>query len=153
MSTPYKISHAQLVPRPLQQVFSFFSRAENLEEITPEWLNFQVMSVEPEPIQNGTLIEYKLRLHGFPLHWTSQIVEWDPPHRFVDLQLQGPYKLWRHTHLFLVEGKNTRICDEVIYSLPLGPLGQMAHSLFVRRDVEHIFAFRASAMRTRFGQV
>lgn len=153
MSPPYKISHDQLVPQPLEQVFAFFSRAENLEEITPEWLKFQVMSVAPEPIRNGSLIEYRLKLHGLPLRWTSQIVEWDSPHKFVDLQLQGPYKLWRHTHLFIAEGGNTRICDEVLYSLPLGPLGRIAHTLFVRRDVERIFAFRASAVRARFGQV
>src|SRR5690348_1888476 len=81
MSPPYKISHDQLVPQPLEQVFAFFSRAENLEEITPEWLKFQVMSVAPEPIQKGSLIAYRLKLHGLPLRWTSQIVEWDPPHK------------------------------------------------------------------------
>jgi ligand-binding SRPBCC domain-containing protein len=133
-------------------VFGFFSRAENLEAITPEWLRFRVMSVVPERVQRGTLIEYKLRLHGLPLRWTSQIVEWNPPHKFVDLQLQGPYKLWRHTHLFTAEGENTRIHDEVLYSLPLGPLGRMVHTLLVRRDVENIFAFRATAVRALFGQ-
>ncbi|HST78696.1 MAG TPA: SRPBCC family protein [Verrucomicrobiae bacterium] len=153
MATPYKVTFNQLVPRPLEEVFAFFSRAENLEVITPQWLRFQVISVAPEPIQKGTLIEYRLKLHGLPLRWTSQIVEWDPPHKFVDLQVQGPYKLWRHTHLFIPEGGNTRICDEVLYSLPIGPLGRLAHSLFVRQDVERIFAFRASAVRTRFGQV
>ena len=153
MSPPYKITHDQLVPRPLEQVFVFFSRAENLEAITPEWLKFQVMSVVPEPIQKGSLIEYRLKLHGLSLRWTSQIVEWEPPHQFIDLQLQGPYELWRHTHRFIAEGANTRIRDEVVYSLPLGPLGQIAHRLFVRRDVERIFAFRASAVRARFGQV
>lgn len=153
MSPPYKISHHQLVPEPLEQVFAFFARAENLEAITPEWLKFQVLSVVPEPVQKGTLIEYRLKLHGLPLRWTSQIVEWEPPHQFIDLQLQGPYRLWRHTHRFIAEGGNTWIHDEVLYSLPLGSLGRMAHSLFVRRDVERIFAFRASAVRALFGQV
>jgi ligand-binding SRPBCC domain-containing protein len=153
MSPPYKITHDQLVPQPLEQVFAFFTRAENLEAITPEWLKFQVMSVVPEPVQKGTLIEYRLKLHGLPLRWTSQIVEWEPPHRFIDLQLQGPYELWRHTHRFISEDGNTRIHDEVLYSLPLGPLGRMAHNLFVRRDVERIFAFRASAVGARFGEV
>ncbi|HKT50014.1 MAG TPA: SRPBCC family protein, partial [Candidatus Angelobacter sp.] len=74
MSAPYKITHDQLVPRPLEQVFAFFSRAENLEAITPEWLKFQVMSVVPEPLQKGSLIEYRLKLHGLSLRWTSQIV-------------------------------------------------------------------------------
>ena len=109
MSPPYKITHDQLVPQPLEQVFAFFSRAENLEAITPEWLKFQVMSVVPEPVQKGTLIEYRLKLHGLPLRWTSQIVEWEPPHWFIDLQLQGPYELWRHTHRFVPEDGNTRI--------------------------------------------
>jgi len=153
MTTPYKISYNQLVPRPLEEVFAFFSRAENLEAITPEWLKFRVVSVMPEPVQKGTLIEYRLKLHGIPLHWTSQIVEWNPPHKFVDLQLQGPYKLWRHTHVFTAEGGNTRIHDEVLYSLPLGVLGRMAHTMLVSGDIKRIFTFRASAVRAHFGQV
>lgn len=151
MAEPYKLIHEQVVPRSLDEVFSFFSRAENLEQITPDWLNFNVLSVTPEPIRQGTLIRYRLRLHRLPLRWTSEITEWDPPHKFVDVQRHGPYKLWRHTHHFFAEGKNTRIRDEVLYALPFGPLGVLAHWLTVRRDVERIFAFRQAKIRALFG--
>ena len=96
----YTLSFAQQVAHPLAEVFDFFSRAENLEALTPPWLNFKILEVKPQPVQRGTLINYSLRVHGIPLRWTSEIVEWEPPHRFVDLQLRGPYKLWRHEHRF-----------------------------------------------------
>jgi ligand-binding SRPBCC domain-containing protein len=152
MVTPYKLVHEQVVPRPLDEVFSFFSCAENLEAITPGWLRFRVLSVAPQPLRKGTLIRYKLRVRGVPLHWTSEIVEWRPPHKFVDEQRQGPYKLWRHTHLFFAEGENTRIKDEVLYSLPLGVIGRFIHRLAVRRDVERIFAFRHQKICALFGE-
>lgn len=141
MSGPYKMVHEQVVPRPLQDVFAFFARPENLETITPDWLNFRIVSVSPEPVRQGTVIRYKLRIRGLPLRWTSEIQEWDPPHKFVDVQLSGPYKLWHHTHTFVAEGSHTRIRDEVLYELPLGLLGKVAHWLSVRRDVERIFRF------------
>jgi ligand-binding SRPBCC domain-containing protein len=152
VATPYKLEHEQLVPRPLHEVFSFFSRSENLEAITPAWLHFSVLSVAPQPLRKGTIIRYKLRVRGVPLRWTSEIVEWRPPHKFVDVQRKGPYKLWHHTHLFFAEGANTRIRDEVLYSLPFGVIGTLAHRLAVRRDVERIFAFRHNKIRAIFGE-
>lgn len=152
MAPPYRLVQEQLVPRPLQEVFSFFSRAENLETITPGWLKFTVLSVDPQPVRKGTLIRYKLRVRGLPLRWTSEIVEWRPPHKFVDVQRQGPYKLWHHTHLFFAEGGNTRIRDDVLYWLPLGPIGRLMHWLAVRRDLERIFIFRHSAICAIFGE-
>ena len=151
MNQPYQLVHEQLVPSPLDQVFAFFSRTENLETITPDWLHFKILSVDPQPVQTGTLINYELRMRGLPLRWTSKIIEWDPPHKFVDFQVRGPYKLWRHTHRFLAEDQSTRIVDEVVYALPLGPLGRLAHRLMVKRDVEKIFAFREEKIRALFG--
>ena len=152
MAQPYKIVYEQVVPRPLEEVFSFFAQARNLEQITPDWLNFTVLSVTPEPIQQGTLIHYRLRLHGLPLRWTSEITEWHPPNKFVDVQRQGPYKLWHHAHLFYGEGRNTRIRDEVLYALPFGVIGSLANSLAVGRDVKRIFAFREEKIASLFGQ-
>lgn len=137
--------------RPLDEVFEFFSRAENLQELTPPWLNFRILSVDPQPIRKGTLIRYSLRWRIFPIRWTTEIVEWDPPNGFVDLQLKGPYQLWRHQHRFIAEGSATRIVDEVKYRLPLGPLGRMAHAMKVRRDIEGIFNYRKQAVEKRFG--
>jgi len=148
---PYRLRHEQIVPRPLEEVFEFFARAENLETLTPEWLNFKIESVNPRPVQKGTLINYRLRVRGLPLRWTSEIQEWNPPTRFVDLQIRGPYKLWHHTHTFIAEGHNTRIIDEVLYDLPFGPLGTIAHILMVKSDVEKIFHYREMKIRELFG--
>jgi ligand-binding SRPBCC domain-containing protein len=107
--------------------------------------------VDPFPIRQGTHIDYKLRLHGIPLRWRSEIVEWEPPHRFVDLQLRGPYKLWRHEHRFESHDGGTLITDTVELSLPLGPLGTLAYKMKVKSDVEKIFAFREAKIRELFG--
>lgn len=147
----YKLFHEQLVPRKLEEVFDFFSRPGNLETLTPGFLRFKVVSVSPQPVQKGTLINYKLRVRGLPLRWTSEIREWDPPTRFVDFQTRGPYKLWHHTHRFIAEGNNTRIMDEVLYDLPFGLLGKIVHSFMVKSDVEKIFRYREMKVRELFG--
>lgn len=148
---PYIFHAEQFVPRPLDEVFDFFSRAENLQALTPPWLHFQILSVDPQPIRKGTLIRYSLRWRIFPIRWTTEIVEWDPPHGFVDLQLKGPYQFWRHQHRFIAEGNGTRIVDEIHYRLPFGALGRLAHAVKVRRDVEGIFDYRKRAVERRFG--
>ncbi len=152
MASPtYTLTFTQNVPRELPEVFAFFSRAQNLEVITPSWLNFKILTVTPEPIQQGTLIHYSLRLHGIPLLWTSKIIEWNPPHRFVDLQLRGPYKLWRHEHHFEALDDGTLITDTVTLALPFGILGQIAYKIKIRSDVQKIFAFREGKIRAFFG--
>ncbi|MBZ5489933.1 MAG: SRPBCC family protein [Acidobacteriia bacterium] len=148
---PYTLSFMQQVARPLPEVFEFFSRAENLEALTPPWLNFKILKVKPQPVQQGTLINYSLRVHGIPLRWTSEIVEWEPPHRFVDLQLRGPYKLWRHEHRFEAGNGGTLITDTITLALPLGVLGQMAYKIKVKSDVQEIFTFRKEKIRALFG--
>ncbi len=148
---PYVFRAEQFVPRPLNEVFDFFSKAENLQKLTPEWLHFRILSVDPTPVRKGTLIKYSLRWRVFPIHWTTEIIEWDPPHRFVDVQLKGPYKLWHHEHRFAAEGTGTRISDEVQYALPFGVFGSIAHKLKVKNDVKTIFAYRTKAVRQRFG--
>jgi len=147
----YTLSFAQQVARPLPEVFDFFSRAENLEALTPPWLNFKILDVKPQPVQQGTLINYSLRVHGIPLRWTSEIIEWEPPHRFVDLQLRGPYKLWRHEHRFETCQGGTLISDTINLALPLGFLGRLAYKIKVESDVQEIFAFREQKIRSLFG--
>jgi len=146
----YTLAFTQQVARPLAEVFDFFSRAENLEALTPPWLNFKILDVQPQPVQQGTLINYSLRVHGIPLRWTSEIVEWEPPHRFVDLQLRGPYKLWRHEHRFEARDGGTLITDTINLALPLGILGQIAYKIKVKSDVEEIFAFRERKIHSLF---
>jgi ligand-binding SRPBCC domain-containing protein len=148
----YTLSFAQQVARPLPEVFDFFSRAENLEALTPPWLNFKILDVKPQPVQQGTLINYSLRIHGIPVRWTSEIIEWEPPHRFVDLQLSGPYKLWRHEHRFETCQGGTLITDTINLALPLGFLGRLAYKIKLESDVKEIFAFREKTIRSLFCQ-
>jgi ligand-binding SRPBCC domain-containing protein len=150
--TPFIFHAEQFVPKPLEEVFSFFSRAENLQRLTPPWLHFRIVSVDPQPVRKGTLIRYSLRWRIFPIRWTTEIREWDPPNGFVDLQLKGPYKLWHHQHRFIGEAGGTRIIDEVQYALPFGMLGRMAHVLKVKKDVATIFAYREDMVRKMFGE-
>ena len=144
----------QVLPGPPEEVFPFFADARNLEAITPPLLRFEVVTPAPIAMGAGTLIQYRLRLHGIPVSWLTAIQAWDPPHRFVDVQVRGPYALWHHTHTFADRGDGTTLMrDEVRYAIGFGPLGALAHRLFVARDVAAIFDFRAGAipaqLRTR----
>jgi len=133
----------QLVPVPRDEVFAFFSTPANLEAITPPWLRFRIVHQStPEP-REGTELIYRLRIHGLPVTWRSRIDEWRPNERFVDVQLSGPYALWRHTHSFHDCGADTLIRDHVLYRLPLGRLGRWLGGRFVASDVKRIFAYRA----------
>jgi uncharacterized protein len=99
----------------------------------------------------GTVIEYRLQLHGLPLRWVSRIDEWEESRAFVDRQVHGPYRVWRHRHEFEPCAGGTAVRDRVDYALPLGAAGRLAHALFVRRDLERIFDFRRSAVERILG--
>jgi ligand-binding SRPBCC domain-containing protein len=139
---PHRLERTQVVPRPLEQVFEFFARAENLETITPPFLRFAFAGAPPSEMRPGLTISYRLSLFGLPVRWTSLIEIYEPQVRFVDRQTHGPYKLWRHLHEFRAVPGGTEVRDQVDYELPLGPLGQVAHALFVRRTLDRIFAYR-----------
>src|SRR5215212_3941714 len=146
------VRHRYLAPAPAE-VFPFFSDARNLERITPCWLAFPVLTPVPIGMGAGALIDYRLGLHGIPLRWRTEIVLWDPPRRFVDVQLWGPYRLWHHTHNFEpAEGGGTVMRDVVRYALPLGALGALADRAFVRRDLARIFAFRQREVARLLGR-
>lgn len=147
----HRLTRSQHLHRPIGEVFAFFARAHNLEQITPSWLRFEVRGTEPAQMGEGTLIHYRLRLHGLPLDWTSRIEEWDPGRGFVDQQVRGPYRMWHHRHTFTGDGTDTLIADEVHYALPLGRLGELAHALLVKRDLERIFDHRQAAVRGLLG--
>jgi ligand-binding SRPBCC domain-containing protein len=143
----YVLRRDSMVARPLAEVFEFFSRAENLEAITPPWLRFQIEPPQPVEMRAGAEIAYRLRVHGIPLRWLTEIEVWRPPHEFVDVQLEGPYRLWRHRHRFTEVAGGTRIEDAVEYTLPFGPLGRLAHRLLVAHDVARIFDYRERQVR------
>jgi ligand-binding SRPBCC domain-containing protein len=132
-------------------VFAFFADAGNLEAITPPWLEFRILSPQPMTIQKGSCIEYRLRWRRLPLRWLTEIEEWKPPVRFVDVQRRGPYALWHHTHKFKPREGGTRLRDCVRYALPLGLLGSLLHGLIVHRDLEAIFDYRERKVKEVFG--
>jgi len=147
----HTLEREQRVPRPIGEVFAYFARPENLERITPPWMRMQFLTPPPAPMHIGSAIDYVVRVHGLPLRWTTLITEYDPPHRFVDVQLRGPYAFWHHTHTFETAGADTIIRDAVRYALPFGPLGAIAHALLVRRDLHAIFGHRTEMIRATFG--
>ncbi len=135
------------LPEKRDVVFSFFADARNLEAITPPWLSFAIVTPEPIDMHTGARIDYQLRVHGFPVRWKTEISIWDPPYRFVDKQLRGPYRRWVHTHTFEEKDGGTLCRDHVEYAV-LG--GRFINWFLVRRDVEKIFAHRQKFLRRRF---
>jgi ligand-binding SRPBCC domain-containing protein len=132
-------------------VFAFFADARNLEAITPPFLRFRVVTPHPIRMEAGALIDYRLSLYGAAFRWRTRIEAWEPEGSFVDVQLAGPYRVWRHTHRFEDAPGGTRVTDRVEYALPLGPLGDLAHTLLVRRSLARIFDFRRARIAERFG--
>ena len=148
--TVHVLERRQRLPVPAERAFAFFSDARNLEAITPPWLRFRVLTPGAIEMREGALIDYRLRLHGMPLTWRTRIAVWEPPHRFVDVQLRGPYALWEHTHSFAPAGEDAVVIgDRVRYALPLGRLGELARRVLVRRDLDRIFDHRMHAIAGR----
>lgn len=138
----YTLNREIEIAKPIAEVFDFFADAGNLERITPPELNFHIVTPQPIDIRQGALIDYNLKLRGFPVSWRTEISEWNPPHSFVDRQLKGPYTQWIHRHTFTqLDANRTLIEDEVKYRLPLEPLGDLAHFL-IRRELDYIFDYR-----------
>ena len=146
----YTLSREQRVPYPLDEVFAFFAQPANLERITPPSLGFHILTPPPIAMREGGLIDYSLRVWGVSLHWRTLITAYEPPHRFVDEQIKGPYLFWHHTHTFREDDQGTVIGDTVRYVLPFGPLGRVAHAVYVRRDLERIFDYRAEVIAQVF---
>lgn len=135
---------------PIERVFAFFADAANLDAITPPWLRFSIKTPPPIPIalDVGVLIDYRLSLHGVPISWRTRIAEWSPPARFVDEQVRGPYRLWRHTHTFEALDGGTVCRDRVEYA---HAGGAVVHTLLVRPDIERIFRYRQDRLAEMFG--
>jgi ligand-binding SRPBCC domain-containing protein len=137
-----------IVERPLEEVFDFFSSAENLEAITPPWLHFQIVTPTPLNIKEKSLIDYKLKLHGIPIRWRTEIAAWEPPYRFVDQQLRGPYKRWYHEHTFESLGPNRTLAKDRVHYIPR--FGSLVHKFFVKPDLLKIFGYRQEQLAKIF---
>lgn len=143
----YRLEVQQWLDQPLDRVFAFFAEAGNLQTITPDWLSFEIITPVPMQMQVGARIAYRLRVRGISMKWTSLISVWEPPHRFVDEQIKGPYRQWHHEHRFEAVDGRTRVTDIVHYRVPVGAL---VHWLFVGRDVRRIFEYRIQALDNIF---
>jgi ligand-binding SRPBCC domain-containing protein len=143
----YVLEREQVIERSRAETFAFFGDAFNLERITPRFLGFRILTAPPIQMAAGTLIEYRLSLFAVSFRWKTLIEEWTPDTSFVDTQLTGPYALWQHTHTFeAIDAERTRVRDRVLYGIPYGLIGRIAHALFVRRTLKKIFDYRAEVI-------
>ncbi len=145
-----RLERQQFIPRPRHEVFAFFSAVENLDTITPDFLQFHILTPRPIVMQSGLVMDYELKLFGIRCHWQSKITEFAPESHFVDDQLRGPYRRWHHVHQFQEVEGGTLVIDHVDYEMPFGPLGRLVHWLSVRRSLRQIFDYRAQKVEQIF---
>jgi ligand-binding SRPBCC domain-containing protein len=142
------LERSQVVPAGVDQAFAFFADAWNLEAITPPWLRFRIVEAPPT-LEAGSLLVYRLRLFGMPIRWRTEIVDWRPPWSFTDVQLEGPYRRWEHTHSLRVVRGGTEVHDRVVYRLPYEPFAGLVAPLTVRPWLAAIFEYRARQTEAR----
>jgi ligand-binding SRPBCC domain-containing protein len=153
MSKVYSFSTVQVMPVSMTTAWDFFSRPQNLRDITPANLGFTILSkYHGERMYPGQIIEYKVSpVLGIPLYWMTEITHVEEGRYFVDEQRFGPYSLWHHQHHFRQVDRGVEMTDIVHYRLPLGFLGDIANGLFVKKQLEHIFEFRHKRVVELFG--
>ncbi|MBK8550654.1 MAG: SRPBCC family protein [Ignavibacteria bacterium] len=150
--TPHVLIRNTIIKKNIEDVFEFFSKAENLNRITPPVLGFRIITKLPLEMKKGTLIDYKIKLNGIPFNWRTEITEWKPPFYFEDTQIKGPYKIWIHEHKFERTGNDTRMTDIINYLSPGGILEFIPHNLVVRKKVESIFDYREKVLKKIFSE-
>ena len=138
-TTHRTLTRSLWIPRPIKEVFTFFADVSQLQRVTPSWMHFRVEGYVPSSLTEGTIVNFRLKLRGIPFRWTSIISLWDPPHGFVDEQLYGPFKLWKHQHKFSLENGGTRVEDVVTYRTPIGGI---IEKFVIRPDLNKIFDYR-----------
>jgi len=148
----YSIERKQILPISLPQAWNYFSKPQNLKEITPDYMNFKILSNSAAGnMYQGQIITYNVHpLLGIPLFWMTEIAHVKEQEYFVDRQIIGPYKLWHHTHRFNAVDGGVEMTDIVHYALPLGWLGQLAHIIFVKAQLKKIFDFRYQKLKEKF---
>ena len=146
----YSLDSVQFINKPIEDVFKFFSKPDNLSVITPPKLGFKILTPTPINMSTGRLIDYKIYLMGIPIHWRTLITDFEPPHMFVDQQIKGPYTMWHHTHTFQKVDGGVEIKDRVVYSIPFSILGRLLNFLWIRKDLENIFNYRKKVIDELF---
>ncbi|WP_300670022.1 SRPBCC family protein [Desulfoluna sp.] len=139
----HTLTQNQLLPTTREKAWAFIQAPANLNTLTPPWLHFEIVSEIPETMENGLIIEYRI---GLPLlgrqRWITEIKHIKAPCRFVDEQRLGPYRFWYHHHELTETPKGVLMTDTIHYRLPLGPIGELIHALFIRKVLTRIFAYR-----------
>lgn len=148
----YELRRKVTIRAPVESVFSFFCRAENLDLITPRWLRFQILTPLPIKMERQTRIEYKLHLFGVRFFWKTEITHWQPPLLFVDKQISGPYRHWEHTHRFEKTNQGTQMEDIVRYAVPGFVFAPLVHFFFIKPRLEKIFSFREDTLLRLFSE-
>ena len=146
----YELYRTQFIKHSINKVFLFFSKPENLEQITPPNLNFSIITPRPIEMKQGLLIDYKVRIKGIPVRWRSLISSYEPPYSFIDQQIEGPYSTWIHNHTFEEKDGGTLVTDHVKYQIPFGLFGRIAHFIFVAKDLKNIFDYREKTISSVF---
>lgn len=149
----YSLEYNQFVARPIEEVFAFFEKPENLEKLTPNSLDFKILTPSPIKMSIGRLIDYTIKIMGINFHWRTIITDYETNKYFVDEQLKGPYSYWHHKHTFKADGNGTQINDIVHYSLPFGIVGRAVHFLFVKKMLHRIFNYRQTIINKLFASV
>jgi ligand-binding SRPBCC domain-containing protein len=149
---PHVLEFETKLYRPLEEIFNFFSRAENLDQVTPDDLEFSILTPFPIVMKVGTLIDYRIKLIGVPFFWRTFISDWEPPHRFVDQQLEGPYVFWHHEHTFKQCDGYVLMTDKVHYLSPGWIFEPLVDSLFVRGQLNKMWAYRSKTFGELFGE-
>ena len=137
----------------MEEVFSFFEKLYNLSVITPKNLKFNILTPKPIKMYKGTVIDYTIKLFRIPVHWRTLITEYCPPHKFVVVQIKGPFILWHHAHILREIEDGVEIMDQVKYVMPFEILGRILHSMCIRKKLNHIFKFRKEVIEKLFHSV
>lgn len=149
----YELTDHFVVSASPEKTWDFFSKAENLPVITPPWLGFTVLTPAPITIKQDSLLDYTIRWAGLPIRWRTRIIDWSPPHQFIDLQIKGPYTLWHHQHTFTPSSEGVVCTDRVIYKVPVPVIGRVMNALMIRRQLLGIFRFRREVIGRELGWV
>ena len=146
----YTLKFEQKINKPIEEVFSFFSKPENLALITPPKLNFKILTPTSIEMKEGQLIDYTIKLYGFEVRWRTLITEYEYPKKFIDQQIKGPYSMWHHVHTFYDHGDYVHMVDEINYSISFGLIGRLINKLLIKKDLIEIFDYRKNIIDKHF---